>query len=94
MTPEAKRLAIAMVMGFKDADFLKWHDGMYEAQQWLIDRQKEAGSDMDNPHYGVWSRYVEFLHQLSLNTGFYGGNIHATVEQKQDAFLKAIGVLK
>lgn len=82
MTPEAKRASIAMALGFKDADFLKWHDGMYEAQQWLIDRQKEAGSDMNHPHYGVWSRYV----------GVIGANIHATVEQKQDAFLKAIGV--
>lgn len=81
-----------MALGFKDADFLKWHDGMYEAQQWLIDRQKEAGTDINHPHYAVWSRYVDLLHLLSMDKNFYGGNIHATVEQKQDAFLKAIGV--
>lgn len=85
MTPEAQqaqRRAIADAMGFKDADFLKWHDGMYEAQQWLIDRDRNLKDD-------CWSRYIENILEDCNNDA--GRAIHATVAQKQEAFLKAIG---
>lgn len=90
MTAEAKRRIIADQMGFKDTDFLKWHDGMYEAETSLIKRQRNA-SDPHYPDHGVWTRYVEALRELTKGT-YDGSDIHASVDQKQDAFLMAMGV--
>lgn len=77
-------------MGFKDSDFLKWQDGMWEAEQSLIARQRTAGEDSDHPDYGVWSRYVGILRKITDHA--YGGDIHASVNERQVAFLKATGV--
>lgn len=79
-------------MGFKDSDFLKWHDGMFEMEANLIARQKAAGNNMDDPDYGVWNRYVMVLRDNAEASRIHGGDIHASVQEKQVAFLKATGV--
>jgi hypothetical protein len=56
----------------------------------LIKDQEQAGSDMDNPNYDCWSRYVDLMRHVKPY--FYGSGLFATFNQRARAYCEVKGI--
>jgi hypothetical protein len=59
-------------------------------EELFIQSQNVAGHNMDDPDYGIWTRYLLTLKEVCQNT--YGAPQHATYEQRTIALAKVKGI--